>query len=149
VIIAVVLVALGDTPRWFTAAFAAIVTAAIPVAMVRGLLRLLVERGVTVEAVAGAVAIYLMLGLIFAWVIAIVAQVGGGTQYFAQHTNGSEGDKVYFSFSVLTTTGFGDFTPATSVGHAIAVIEMLTGQLFLVTVIGLLVGNFASRRRPQ
>jgi Ion channel len=148
-IVGVILVALGVPPRWFTAAFAVVVTTAVPVALVRGLLRLMVERGVTVEAVAGAVAVYLTLGLIFAFVIAFVAQLGGSTPYFAQHTNGSQGDKVYFSFTVLTTTGFGDFTPATRVGHGIAVIEMLTGQLFLVTVIGLLVGNFAARRRRQ
>jgi len=149
VIVTVTLIAVGLAPRWFTAAFAAVVTAAIPIALVRGLLRLLVERGVTIEAVAGAVAIYLTLGLIFSWVIAFVAQLGGSTPYFAQGTSGSQGDKVYFSFTVLTTTGFGDFTPATSLGHGIAVIEMLTGQLYLITVIGLLVGNFAARRRPD
>jgi hypothetical protein len=148
-IVGVILVALGVGPKWFVALFSAIVTAAVPIALIRGLLRLLVDRGVTVEAVAGAVAVYLTLGLVFAWVVAFVAQLGGSTQYFAQHPNGSEGDKVYFSFTVLTTTGFGDYTPATSVGHALAVIEMLTGQLYLVTVIGLLVGNFAARRRPQ
>ncbi len=55
------------------------------------------------------------------------------------------GDQLYFSFTVLTTTGFGDFSAATPVGHALAVIEMLTGQLYLVTVIGLLIGNFSRR----
>ena len=44
---------------------------------------------------------------------------------------------------VLTTTGFGDFTSASAAGRALAVIEMLTGQLHLVTVIGLLIGDFA------
>jgi Ion channel len=48
---------------------------------------------------------------------------------------------VYFSFTVLTTTGFGDFTAATHLGRALAVIEMLVGQIYLVTVIGVLVGN--------
>ena len=115
----------------------------------RALLRLMVERGITVEALPRAVAVYLTLGSIFAWVVAFVAQLGGSTQCFAQHTNGSHGDTVYFSFTVLTTTGFGDFTPVTSLGHSIAVIEILTGQLYLVTVIRLLVGNFAARRRPQ
>jgi hypothetical protein len=76
-IVGVILVALGVAPKWFTASFAAIVTAAIPVALVRGLLRLMVERGITVEVVAGAIAVYLTLGLIFAWVIAFVAQLGG------------------------------------------------------------------------
>jgi hypothetical protein len=53
---------------------------------------------------------------------------------------------VYYSFTVLTTTGFGDYTAAHPVGHALAVLEMLTGQLYLVTVIGIVVGNFAGRR---
>jgi hypothetical protein len=146
--IALVLVSgLAVTPRWFTALLALAVTAGIPVALARGLLRLLGEHGVTLNAVAGSLAIYLSVGLMFAWAIGFVSRVDSGTPYFAQHTTSTQGDKVYFSFTVLTTTGFGDFTPATPAGHAIAVIEMLTGQLYLVTVIGLLIGNFASRRR--
>jgi Ion channel len=145
-IVAVCLISVGDAPRWLVALLAVLVTAGIPVALVRGLLRLLRDQGVTIHAVAGSLAIYLSIGVIFAWVIGFVAQVGT-TPYFAQHTDGTQGDKVYYSFTVLTTTGFGDFTPATPTGHAIAVIEMLTGQLYLVTVIGLLIGSFASRRR--
>jgi hypothetical protein len=48
---------------------------------------------------------------------------------------------VYFSFTTLTTTGYGDYTAATRGGHALAVLEMLLGQLYLVTVISLLVAN--------
>ena len=93
---------------------------------------------------AGALAIYLAVGLVFAWIIGFITEVSS-TAYFAQHTNGTVGDRVYFSFTVLTTTGFGDFSAGTPVGHAVAVIEMLTGQLYLVTVIGLLIGNFVGR----
>ncbi|MGO9496862.1 MAG: ion channel [Solirubrobacteraceae bacterium] len=114
--------------------------------IVGGLLRLLREHGVTVQAVAGALAVYLSVGLLFGWIIGFVTHVDS-TLYFAQHTDGTEGDRVYFSFTVLTTTGFGDFSPATAFGHALAVIEMLTGQLYLVTVIGLLIGNFVSRQK--
>jgi hypothetical protein len=59
-------------------------------------------------------------------VVAFIAEVGS-TPHFAQHTSGTEGDRVYHSFTVLTTTGFGDFPPVAPVGHAVAVIEMLTG----------------------
>jgi hypothetical protein len=142
---AVILIALGALPAWLRAAVAILVTAGVPIALVRGLLRLIRRDGVTFNAVAGSLAIYLSTGLIFAWIVGFIAQVGS-TLYFAQHTSGTQGEKVYFSFSVLTTTGFGDLTPATSAGHALAVIEMLTGQLYLVTVIGLLIGSFASRR---
>lgn len=143
----VILIALGIDPAWLTAAVAIVVTAGIPVALVRGLLRLVRREGVTFNAVAGSLAIYLSIGLIFAWIIGFIAKVSS-TPYFTQHGPVTEGDKVYFSFTALTTTGFGDFTPATPVGHSLAVIEMLTGQLYLVTVIGLLIGSFAGRRRP-
>ena len=144
-IVLIILVATGAVSEGLTAALLALVTAAVPVEIIRGVMRLLRERGVTVQAVAGALAIYLSIGLVFAWIISIITHVDSGW-YFAQHTDGTEGDRVYFSFTVLTTTGFGDFSAATPAGHALAVIEMLTGQLYLVTVIGLLIGSFAQRR---
>jgi hypothetical protein len=139
-------VAAGVVSQALTAAVNLLVTAAIPVIIVRGVVRLLRERGVTVQAVAGALAIYLTVGLMFAWIIGFIAHVDS-TPYFEQHTDGTQGDRVYFSFTVLTTTGFGDFSAATPAGHAVAVIEMLIGQLYLVTVIGLLIGGFVSARK--
>ena len=41
--------------------------------------------------------------------------------YFAQGGDATQGDRVYYSFTVLTTTGFGDLTADTPVGHALAV----------------------------
>jgi hypothetical protein len=147
-IVLIILVATGAAPRQLTDAANVIIIAAIPVVIVGGLLRLLRERGVAIQAVAGALAIYLSIGLLFAWIIGFVTHVDS-TLYFAQHTNGTEGDRIYFSFTVLTTTGFGDFSAATPVGHALAVIEELTGQLYLVTVIGLLIGNLARRQKTH
>jgi Ion channel len=144
--ILIVGVATGVAPRTLVAGVNALVTAAIPVVIVRGVVRLMRERGVTLQAVAGALAIYLSIGLVFASIITFVAHVDS-TPYFAQHTSGTDGDRVYFSFTVMTTTGLGDFSPATAVGHALAVIEMLIGQLYLITVIGLLIGNLAGVRR--
>ena len=145
-IILITLVATGAAPRELTDAANVVITAAIPVVIVGGLLRLLRMLGVTLQAVAGALAVYLSVGLLFAWIIDFITHTGS-TLYFAQHTNGTEGDRVYFSFTVLTTTGFGDFSAATPAGHALAVIEMLTGQIYLVTVIGLLIGNFTRRQK--
>ena len=108
--ILILLVATGVVSHQLTAAVIALVTAAVPVEIFRGVVRLLRERGVTVQAVAGALAIYLSIGLVFAWIISFISHVDSAP-YFAQHTSGTEGDKVYFSFTVLTTTGFGDFPP--------------------------------------
>ncbi|HEY7622710.1 MAG TPA: potassium channel family protein [Solirubrobacteraceae bacterium] len=139
-------VATGVLSRGATFAIGGILAIAIPVTLVRGLLRLVLEQGVTIRAVAGALAIYLMIGMGFAWTVGFVGEIGN-SPFFAQGTNGNESQWAYYSFTVLTTTGFGDLTPARPVGHAVAVIEMLVGQLYLVTVIGVLIGNFV-RRRP-
>jgi hypothetical protein len=146
-IVLIALVATGTAPRELTDAANMLITAATPIVIVGGLLRLLRERGVTIQAVAGALAIYLSLGLLFAWIIGFITHIDS-TLYFAQNTDGTEGDRVYFIFTVLTTTGFGDLSAATPAGHALAVIEELAGQLYLVTVIGLLIGNFVGRRKP-
>jgi hypothetical protein len=123
------------------------IVACIPVALVGGLLRLVRQAGVTFQAVAGALTIYLVIGLLFASIVGFTAVVESGP-YFKQGPV-STGEIVYYSFTVMTTTGFGDFTAAQPFGHALAVLEMLTGQLYLVTVIGIVVGNFAGRGRTS
>lgn len=121
-----------------------VIVAAIPIALGGGLLRLINHDGVTVQAVAGALAIYLVIGMLFASIIGFVKAVD--SPYFTQGGHQNNGDVVYYSFTVMTTTGFGDFTAAKPIGHALAVLEMLTGQIYLVTVIGILIGNFVGRR---
>ncbi len=136
----------GLIPRSATATFGALIAGGVPLVIVGGLWRLVHARGVTLQAVAGALVIYLSLGLAFAWLITLIAQISD-TPYFAQHTDGTLGDRVYFSFTALTTTGFGDFSAGTPAGHALTVIEMLTGQLYLATVIGVLIGTYVGRGR--
>jgi hypothetical protein len=118
------------------------------VQLVRGLVVLLRVRGVTVQAVMGALAVYLLIGIAFSFAITTMAKIDGGA-YFAQGTDGSESQRVYFSFTSMTTTGFGDLTPAQRGGRAVAVLEMLTGQIYLVTVISLLVGNLRRQREQS
>jgi hypothetical protein len=121
-----------------------VIVALIPIALIGGLLRLINDEGVTVQAVAGAITIYLLIAMLFASAIGFVTAVDS-SPYFAQ-PHVTNGDLVYYSFTVMTTTGFGDFTAAQPIGHALAVLEMLLGQLYLVTVLGILIGNFAGRR---
>ena len=102
--------------------------------------------GVVVTAVFGALTIYLLIGLAFAFLIGAIA-TGAGGDYFAQGTDGTQAQRVYFSFTSMTTTGLGDFTTATRVGNSLTVLEMLIGQLYLVTVIATLVGNLRHARR--
>jgi hypothetical protein len=111
-----------------------------------GLVRLVIERGVVLQAVFGALAVYMLVGLMFAFLIGALA-TGESGPYFASGTDATQNARVYFSFTALTTTGFGDYTAATRAGRALAVLEMLVGQLYLVTVIATLVGNLRHQRR--
>jgi hypothetical protein len=144
-LVVVILVATGRLSTGVTFAIATVLVAAIPVTLAGGLVRLIRDEGVTVEVVAGALAIYLTVGILFASAVAFVSHIEN-TPFFQQGAKPGTGVDVYYSFTVLTTTGFGDYTPSTNVGHALAVLEMLTGQLYLVTVIGILVGSFIGRR---
>ena len=111
-----------------------------------GAARLIRDRGVVLPVVFGALAVYLLVGLAFSYGIGAMA-AGGPGPYFSSGTDGTQAERVYFSFSTLTTTGYGDFTAGEPFGRAVAVLEMLVGQLYLVTVISLLVGNL--RRRGE
>jgi hypothetical protein len=88
----------------------------------------------------------MLVGLAFAFLIGTLA-TGESSPYFASGTDATQNARVYFSFTALTTTGFGDYTAATRAGRALAVLEMLVGQLYLVTVIATLVGNLRHQRR--
>ena len=112
-----------------------------------GLARLVGERGVVLQVVLGALAVYVLVGLVFGFVVGAVA-AGTDGAYFASGTDATQSARLYYSFTVLTTTGFGDLTAATRGGRALAVLEMLLGQLYLVTVIATLVGNLRSGRTP-
>ena len=141
-----VLVGTGAVPESFGQIVLGLLAAAMPIALGRGLVGLLRRQGVTVQAVAGALAIYMFVGLGFAATISAFALLGD-VPYFTDGSDGTSAERTYFSFTTLTTTGFGDLAAATQAGRAVAVVEMLVGQLYLVTVIGILVGNLGRRRR--
>jgi hypothetical protein len=147
-LVGVMTVTIGVVPSSVTLAISGLLAFAIPAALGGGLLRMVGERGVTGQVVAGSLAIYLVIGLVFAWTIGVVTRLDA-SPYFAQGTSGSDGQHVYFSFTVLTTTGFGDLSVAGPFGRTLTVLEMLTGQLYLVTVIGVVVGNFRRRDRSS
>lgn len=118
-----------------------------PTVMVRGLFRTLREHGVTPQVVFGAMALYLMLGIFFASVYGVIAKFGDAVLFAPPNGNGSVTDHYYFAFVTQTTVGYGDFAPLNETARAAAVLQALAGQLYLVTVLALLVGNLG--RRPQ
>jgi len=145
---AAVLGALGAVgvalPTWLVLGLSGVLAGAMVGTVALGVIAHVRAAGVTVHAVGGGLAIYLLVGLLFADVYGAVAAAGPG-DFFAQGTDGTSGERIYYSFTALTTTGFGDLTPHGDVGRSISVLEMLTGQIYLVVVVALLVGNLRRR----
>ena len=110
---------------------------AAPVIILR---RILSSSTITVRLVLGALAIYLLVGLTYAYLYPVISALTD-EPFFVQTSTPAPIDYVYFSYVTLTTVGYGDLTASTSAGRMIAVSEALTGQLYLVSAVALLVGN--------
>jgi voltage-gated potassium channel Kch len=67
--------------------------------------------------------------------------------FFSNDDSGNVSDFLYFSFTTITTTGYGDFVAGTRIGRSFAVTEALIGQIYLVTVVALIVANLRPRKR--
>jgi hypothetical protein len=106
-----------------------------------------VDQGeVNSQSVVGAICVYLMLGLMFSFAYGSAAKLGSG-DFFAQGTDGSASIRLYFSYITMATVGYGDYSAAEDLGRTLAVLEGLVGQLYLVTVIAVLVSRLGFRRR--
>jgi len=107
--------------------------------------RVLARPTVTIQSIYGALSAYLITGLMFASCYAGLGHVGQA-DFFANHELANTQTYQYFSFTTLTTLGYGDFTAAENSGRSIAVLEALTGQVFLATLVARLV---AAYRTPE
>jgi hypothetical protein len=112
---------------------------AAPIAIVRHLLR---RQTVDSETVMGAIAAYLMAGMFFAFLYRAVGAAQTQPPFFGSQGPGTFPQDLFFSFTTLTTTGYGNLTPAGNPGQTFAVLEMLIGQLFLVTAVGKVVSTW-------
>jgi Ion channel len=118
-------------------AFAALLQALLLVAAAGAILRaVLNESEVGFPTILGAISVYLMLGLLFTFLYASIEKLQEGL-FFGQATE--TGDFLFFSFTTLTTTGYGNLVPVAQPGKMVSVLEMLIGQIFLVTLIAGLV----------
>jgi Ion channel len=111
--------------------------------------RVLHHERITLQTVFGALSAYLLIGFTFAALFAATAQFD--TRTFFVGGQPAENDNLqYFTFVTLTTTGYGDLVAAHNPGRALATMEALIGQIFLVTLVARLVSQFGTaRRRPD
>ena len=109
--------------------------------------RVLAKPEVTIQSIYGALSAYLIVGLMFASSYAAIEHLIASA-FFADNQLANTQTFQYFSFTTLTTLGYGDFTAAQNGGRAVAVLEALTGQIFLATLVARLVAAYRAPVGP-
>jgi hypothetical protein len=109
---------------------------------------LLFRREVDLQTVLGAIDIYLLVGMLFAFIYRFLGVVQPGAFFGAATGDGKLPQDLFFSFTTLTTTGYGNLVPAGNPGQSFAVAEMLIGQLFLVIAVAKVINAYTPARIP-
>jgi hypothetical protein len=133
----------ADVAHAVTATITVILVVVAPVAILYHLAR---RMELSTETFLGAVCVYLLIAQLFAALFALTAVIAG-QPFFVQTSHPTTIDYIYFSFVTMTTVGYGDFTSALNVGRMLAVLEAVFGQLYLITVVSLVVQNLGTRRQ--
>jgi hypothetical protein len=117
-----------------------------PFAIVR---HLLLRRQIDWQSLLGAVAAYLLFGMFFAFAYRALGELGS-VPFFGAAGRGTLSQDLFFSFVTMSTTGYGNLVPAANPGQALAVVEAVAGQLFLVVAVGKVVSSMTPvRSRPH
>ena len=120
----------------------------VPIVLVLILRHVFRCQRVTLDLVFGALTAYLLIGLLFALLYTVIARADPTLFVPVQDLDERNG-LFYFSFVTLTTIGYGDITPAADWVRSIAVLEGLTGQIFLVVLVARLVGMEIAQRANE
>jgi hypothetical protein len=112
------------------------------------LIRTLEDKEISINDIYGAICSYLLIGIAWAYLFLTVAlldpqafhipQIGMDATHKIPHL-------IYFSFITLTSTGFGDIYPVNMLAETLTYLEAIVGQIYLIAIIGWMVGIYASR----
>ncbi|MBV8270779.1 MAG: voltage-gated potassium channel [Cupriavidus sp.] len=103
-------------------------------------------RIMTPDKLFGAAAAYLLIGVLWAYIYASVGFFYPNSYMIVgQPGRLVYADALYFSITVLTSTGFGDITPLTRQARGMCMVEQITGSLFVAILIARLAGVYPPR----
>ena len=100
---------------------------------------LLSVRAVTADMIFCAISAYLLIGIGWAGIYQLVEISSPGSFSVTPHT-----DLLYFSFVTLTTLGFGDILPLTSLSQRLVIFESTMGSIYMAVIVAMIVGRYMS-----
>jgi hypothetical protein len=144
--------AASDERAWLNLA-SLVQIALLAVAMAAVLRRVLTTAEVGSRTILGAISVYTVLGILFTFLYGTIERIQGGA-FFEGVPHPAGNDFLFFSYTTLTTTGYGNLVPGGQPGRMLAGLEMMIGQIFLVTLVAGLVslwrpGDALRRRREK
>ena len=103
---------------------------------------------IDVNKIVGSVTIYLLIGIIWALLYALVEEFFTGSFSGADLANDGNQfwDLIYFSFVTLATLGYGDILPVNTYARTLAYMEAIAGQFYIAILVASLVGAHLSER---
>jgi hypothetical protein len=125
----------------------------LTLAMAAVLRRVVSTAEVGSRTILGAISVYTVLGLLFTFAFGTVDRLQAGP-FFEGVADPGGSDFIFFSYTTLTTTGYGNLVPGGQPGRLVSGLEMMAGQIFLVTLVAGLVslwrpGEAIRRRRER
>jgi len=98
--------------------------------------------------IAGAVCVYLLLGVIWALLYSVLelAVPGSFSGFDAWTHQGWDSEWLYFSFVTMTTLGYGDVLPVSAAARGFAYMQAIFGQFYIAILVAGLVGAYIAQK---
>jgi hypothetical protein len=137
-----VAVAPGTVASGIVGGLSFVLTAAVILVVGSAIVR---RRTLDTPTVVGVLSVYLLLALLFASLNQLLAAFFPDNYLHGVSGMPNASSQLYFSVVTMTTLGYGDIVPGNDVARAVVVLEALTGQLYLVSVVAAVVGGWQRR----
>ncbi len=119
--------------------------------------RVLEDDNVDMNRIAGAISIYMLIGLIWAslyfFLSLVDPQAFNGLSDLGsdemKHLNAAYMDLLYYSYVTLSTLGYGDVTPVSRAAQSLAYLEAICGVMYVAVLVAALVGSYGNKRVAQ
>ena len=107
---------------------------------------ILTSKKVTLDTILGSICIYFLIGILWALIYGICSTIDNNA--FSESLTEQRGVRtlIYFSFTTLTTVGYGDISPVSHLTRMLTNLEAIIGQMYPAIIISILVSIYTSER---
>ena len=139
-----------SSPVYLYASFAALFGFLL-IAISFTLKQIAMETDISPNRLVGAICVYLLLGLIWAFAYTMLEMISPGSfgGFTPLQGRGWDSEWVYFSFVTMTTLGYGDILPISATARVLAYMQAVFGQLYVAILVAGLVSALISSRQSS